>query len=181
MQSLLRQIWGAMPDWMMFKKPAVYCVLLGVILASALCAMDRYVEAAAAAFALLALGVVLETRPSIETILLVWFVTTPLASFYLRFPTDKSIITYDRAVFAIVIALSLAQWFKAQSGVSLRATKFEITWMLFSIAALASVTLKSANVGYATRIPVDSFWLPLVAFHFARHHFDWNKRRGTLL
>ena len=30
----------------------------------------------------------------------------------------------------------------------------------------------SNNVGYAARIAIDTFWLPLFAFYFARKHFD---------
>jgi hypothetical protein len=52
--------------------------------------------------------------------------------------------------------------------------------MLLSIVALLSAVVASNNFGYATKMAVDSFWLPLLAFHVSRHHFDARKRAGAL-
>lgn len=127
-------------------------------------------------------------RISIDTLLIVWFATTPLASFYLRFPQDQSIITYDRAVFAVIASVLLIRWQGLAANHSngsqtrgfLIATRFEVAWGLLAIVALISAVVEANNLGYATKIAVDSFCLPLIAFHTARHHLDLRKRAGAL-
>ena len=124
----------------------------------------------------------------IESLLVLWFATTPLVSFYIRFPQDRSVITYDRIVFALVTVLLLVKWrrgaAKTRSELQLRpfiiATRFEIAWALLAILALLSALLASSNLGYATKIAVDSFCLPLLAFHVARQHFDVTKQARAL-
>jgi hypothetical protein len=44
-----------------------------------------------------------------------------------------------------------------------------------------SVATQADNIGYATRIAVDSFCLPLVAFYAARSQFDFTSHRKALL
>lgn len=127
-------------------------------------------------------------RLSIESLLILWLATTPLVSFYLRFPQDRSIVTYDRAVFAIIALLLLIRWRRLaaipsrglQASSFLTATRFEIAWGVLAIVALISAVAESNNLGYATKIAVDSFCLPLIAFHVARHHLDVRKRAGAL-
>ncbi|MFP5262439.1 MAG: O-antigen ligase family protein [Blastocatellia bacterium] len=185
---------------------------ISVLLAATLCASGRYAEAAAGSAALLCLAFVLSARLPAESILITWFATTPLAYFYIRFPIDKSIITYDRAVFALVAVIILGRSVRsgpragAASGRAeqslpaegarrpdilparvapppggIPASRFEIAWALLSLLALTSALMKSVDVAYATRIAVDSFFLPLAAFHIARHHFDARGRAGSLL
>ena len=151
-----------------------------------MCAAGRYREAAAASAAILAVAFILTARVSIESLLITWFVTTPLAYFYIRFPVDKSVITYDRAVFALIILMLL--WDRYGPGrrlagraSSLMATKFEVAWALLSVLALTSAIMKSDDVAYAIKIAVDSFFLPLAAFHLARHHFDARGRANILM
>src|SRR5258705_10953932 len=79
----------------------------GVLIAAALCAVGRYREAAGAALLLPAVGFVAIARVSVSTILVVWFVASPVASFFIRFPYDKSVITFNRAVFALIAGLLL--------------------------------------------------------------------------
>jgi hypothetical protein len=119
---------------------------------------------------------------SVPTILVAWFAATPIASFFIRFPYDKSIITFNRGVFALIGGLLLirtktepessAKASKGEAGAtrvaSFSATPFEIAWALLSIAALVSALLTSHDIGYAGRIAIDSFWLPLFAFRLAR-------------
>jgi O-antigen ligase len=120
---------------------------------------------------------------SVETILLAWFVTTPVASFFVRYPLDKSIITYDRAVIFLVVAMLLwKSWVRAKaSSLRVSALPFEIAWALLSVLMLINVAVKSGDVGHAIRIVIDAFWLPLAAFHIARRHFDLRGKAPALL
>lgn len=118
----------------------------------------------------------------VEVLLLGWFATTPLVSFWFRIPLDRSVITYDRAVLAFVlIILLLARIRIGRPERRFKVTRFEIAWGLLSIAALLSVAAKSTNIGYATKIGVDSFVLPLIAFHLARNHFDADRYAKPLV
>src|ERR1044071_4928532 len=81
--------------------------LIAATIASVLCAEGKYREAVGAGLVTLAVGYVFRARVSIESVLIFWFATAPLASFYVRFPLDKSIITYNRAVLVFSIVLFL--------------------------------------------------------------------------
>src|ERR1051325_3989938 len=191
--------------------------LASVAIAAVLCASGKYREAAAASASILALAFILSARVPVESVLLTWFVTTPIAYFYIRFPVDKSIITYDRAVFALIILMLLWNRYGRSSGdnkqsghrqsensyaesqpahlpspgppghtlarraASLAVTRFEVAWALLSVLALASAIMKSGDVTYAIKIAVDSFFLPLAAFHLARYHFDARGRANLLM
>jgi hypothetical protein len=115
----------------------------------------------------------------VESILVFWFFTSPLASFYLRFPAERSIITYDRMMIALAFSIALFKWINEKSSVTV--SKFEIFWSLLAAAALSSALLKSIEVAPAIKMAVDSFMLPLVAFHLARHRFDLKNRRNMIL
>ncbi|HWO01216.1 MAG TPA: O-antigen ligase family protein [Blastocatellia bacterium] len=127
-------------------------------------------------------------RVSIESTLILWFATSPFASFYIRFPHERSLVTFDRAIFAIV-GLTLLIKSRRTNAINpgglrsagfLTATRFEVAWALLSIVALISAVVASNNSGYATKMAVDSFCLPLLAFHFSRHHFDARNRVRSL-
>ena len=121
---------------------------------------------------------------SVEGLLIFWFVASPVASFYLRFPVDKSLVTFNRGVIALAVGLVIANaWAsRAQVGQSLRAaftaTKFEIAWAAVAGVALLSAAFQANDFTYALKLAVDTFALPLVVFHLARYHFDAEKRRG---
>jgi O-antigen ligase len=125
---------------------------------------------------------------TVESLLILWFATTPIASFYIRFPHERSLITVDRAVFALVALMLLIKWRSVavikpsdlRPPSFLTATRFEVAWALLSIMVLISAVVASDNFGYATKIAVDSFWLPLLAFHVSRHHFDARNRARSL-
>jgi O-antigen ligase len=63
----------------------------------------------------------------------------------------------------------------------LELTKFEIAWALLSAVAVVSAVLKSQELNAAVRTAVDTFCLPLVAFHLARHHFRTESRGAALI
>jgi O-Antigen ligase len=154
---------------------------LGVVASAVLSASGRYYEAAAAVAIMLLLGFILSARIPVEIILIAWFATTPVASFFIRFPADKSIITFNRAAIAVaVIALAFGRKDKAEDS-RFRATGFEAAWLLLSVIALASALARSNDLPYALRIAVDTFLLPLVLFHIARHRFDARGRGSQLL
>lgn len=122
------------------------------------------------------------TPALVELLLLAWFASTPFVSFWFRIPVERSIITYDRAVFALVFTILLLRRARILSADRrFKVTGFEIAWGLLSIAALLSVAAKSTNIGYATKIAIDSLVLPLIAFHLARNHFDTNRYAKLLL
>ncbi|HEX5735662.1 MAG TPA: hypothetical protein VF131_22735 [Blastocatellia bacterium] len=129
---------------------------------------------------------VITSRTTQHFLLLAWFVTTPVLSFFTRYPLEKSIITYDRAIIGLLVVMLLWKyWTRAKNGSGgqsgFSALPFEIAWATLSVWMLINVALKSGNVGYATRIVVDGFWLPLVLFHIARRHFDLRGKRSALL
>ena len=165
----------------------------GVAFAGTLCGAGDYRNAAVVTAMSLGAAFLITAPVRIEVVLLTWFATTPLASFYLRYPLDRSIITYNRGVFVLLLvmlflearpgiprgaALAGSEAFTNPADQSL--SKFEVAWALLSVLALASALAQSNNVAYAARVAIDTFWLPLIAFYFARRYFDL-RTGGTLL
>ncbi len=157
----------------------------GAAFAGMLCAAGDYRNAVVVTAVSLGAAFLLAAPIAIEAVLLAWFATTPLASFYLRYPLDRSIITCNRVVFGLLVVMLLLESrpaFKRMAALTatsspraraiLSLSKFEIAWALLSLLALASAVARSNNVAYATRIAIDTFWLPLFAFHLARKRFD---------
>ena len=124
---------------------------------------------------------------SVEGLLILWFVASPVASFYLRFPVDKSLVTFNRGVIALAVLLVIAKaWMnRAEAGKPLRpaltATKFEISWAAVAAMALVNATFLANDFPYALKLAVDTFALPLIIFHLARYHFDARGRGSALL
>ncbi|HYL98911.1 MAG TPA: O-antigen ligase family protein [Blastocatellia bacterium] len=116
-------------------------------------------------------------------LLLVWFVTTPIASFYVRYPEERSLVTYDRLMVSALVVLLLLTYVRpvrpnvAASDSSadrsvlttppIIATKFELWWLALTIWALLSTVLFSTNPGAAIKLAFDSFALPIIVFHTA--------------
>jgi hypothetical protein len=143
-----------------------------------LCSRGSYTSAASVVAVSLAAGLLVSGRVSLDALVLLWFAATPVASFYLRYPFEKTVITFDRAAFAVVLLFLIKRW--RETG-KFPSTKFEIAWALLSALALSSAIIESNNVGYAMRIAVDSFWLPLLAFHIARHHVDIRRKASAFI
>ncbi|HKA23043.1 MAG TPA: O-antigen ligase family protein [Blastocatellia bacterium] len=163
----------------------------GAAIAVGLCARGNYRDAAVITAMSLGIAFVFSGAVTLETVMLAWFVTTPVASFYLRYPLDRSIITYDRLIFFLLLLLMLigtrSIFFDSFPDVRAKSqeaafslTKFELAWALLSILALASGFLHSNNLAYSVRIAVDAFWLPLFAFYFARRYFSM-RNSGRML
>jgi O-antigen ligase len=124
---------------------------------------------------------------SIEGLLIFWFVASPVASFYLRFPVDKSLVTFNRGVIALAVGLLIVralttrrEQVEQRPRLAFTATKFEIAWAMVAAIALANAVFLSNDFTYGLRLAVDSFGLPLVIFHLARYHFDARGRSGSL-
>jgi O-antigen ligase len=105
--------------------------------------------------------------------LLIWFATAPVAWYFIRFPFSKSIVTYERLVFGLVgfIAVgSLMGWLPRRAIASERTpiTKFEAVWLLLTLLACSSAAAAASSTGYALKLAVDAFGLPLIAFYGAR-------------
>jgi O-antigen ligase len=138
----------------------------------------RYREAAFSAAALIALGWIVVAGLSAESLLIAWFALSPVASFYIRVPTDQSIVTFNRAMLLLAVGMVVARRKPPDRFVI---SKFEAAWGALCLVALASALTKSSDLNAALRIAVDSFCLPLVAFHLARYHFDLAGRGGAFL
>jgi O-antigen ligase len=126
------------------------------------------------------------TRHINQYLLVLWFAATPVASFFIRYPTEKSLLTFDRLVIAglglWLLLTELIAWRVAQTEVAqtvglrrssaattwITASKFEIVWVMLIAVALLSVFTRSTNLQPSLRTAVDSLLLPLVAFRLAR-------------
>ncbi|MEN3331213.1 MAG: hypothetical protein V7641_578 [Blastocatellia bacterium] len=123
---------------------------------------------------------------SVEGLLIFWFVASPIASFYLRFPVDKSLVTFNRGVLALAVGLLMTRaWANhlqadRASRFTFTATKFEIAWAMVAAIALINAMFLSNDFTYALKLAVDTFCLPLVIFHLARYHFDARGRRHLI-
>jgi O-antigen ligase len=190
--------------------PRVATACLVVVTAAAvLCGSGRYWAAAVLVAAATGAGLVAGRAVNLETLLIFWFATTPIASFYLRLPLNQSILTYDRCALLVAIVVVLvgnrmpaivrpkrtrrdpavakarrpAEMTAARmpGTLHLSVTGFEITWALLSLTAITSAAIQSHNLGSAFRSAVDSFLLPLIAFHLALHCIDLGRGRARIL
>jgi O-antigen ligase len=169
-------------------------VAAGVAFAATLCATGNYRNAAVITGLSLGAALLLLISVPTQSVLLAWFATTPLASFYIRYPLDRSIITYNRVVFGSLAASMLLGWYlrtkkteeladrdASVTQARFTLTRFEIAWAILSVIAFISAIAQSNNVAYATRIAIDTFWLPLIAFYVVRNHFDLRSAGRLLL
>jgi len=156
-------------------------VTAGVVVAAGLCEAADYKSALVVAAIASGAGLLVYSPISPQRVLIFWFATAPLAAFYVRFPTNRSIVTYDRLIFASLVFVLLLSWKGSETGNAKEGTarswrfsmsKFEVAWALLALLALASAVTRAGNVAYAARMAVDIFVLPLVAFHIARNYFD---------
>src|SRR5215213_3486713 len=83
---------------------------LAVVAAVFFCSLGRYFEATGAAAIAFSSSLLLAGRIPIEAILIFWFAATPVLSYFIRLPIEKSIITFDRAVIAGVSLMLFLQW-----------------------------------------------------------------------
>jgi hypothetical protein len=153
----------------------------GVAVAARLCEAADYRSALLVTSITLGAGFLVYAPVSVQAVLICWFAITPLASFYVRVPTDRSIITFNRVVFASLVFVLLLNWKENSANAAKEATtrscafsmsKFEVAWTLLALLALASALTRAGNVAYAARLALDTFVLPLMVFHIARNYLD---------
>ncbi|HEY6332666.1 MAG TPA: O-antigen ligase family protein [Blastocatellia bacterium] len=131
-------------------------------------------------------------------LLIGWFATTAIASYFIRFPIDKSVLTFDRTMicglgfwllidevrgrshhFPSLLEPSDSSFETGRTGKIpaaalsfgdglITATRFEIAFGLLAVVALISVATRSINVGPSVRVAFDAIVLPLVVFRLAR-------------
>ncbi|HEU4386883.1 MAG TPA: O-antigen ligase family protein [Blastocatellia bacterium] len=122
-----------------------------------------------------------------QLVLVIWYIASPLLSFYVRFPEEKSMLTFDRIAIGTVVLTLLAAYVRERSrsiqesvlhrrstidGFSFSLTPFEIAWTVLTLVAVASVLAKSNHLGFAGRTALDAFALPVVLFYVARRHVE---------
>lgn len=114
-----------------------------------------------------------------ELLVAVWLAATPWASYLLRFPTERSLITFDRVVVpAIAFGLIGRAW--RRRGALPAVTLFETAWLCFTVVAALSVLSQSEEKGLALRTTVDAFGLPLLLFYALRVGYDAVRGRREL-
>jgi len=183
--------------------PLVIFSSAGVILAGFECAAGNFRSAAVVAIGALGAAYLVFASASVQRILLAWFALTPVASFFVRYPTDRSILTFDRAMFLLLALVLLFRWAQETAGkqedeassespagiTDLTAPEqryfslstFELTWAALATLALVSSILAAKDIAPAARIAVDTFWLPLAAFHLGKNYFDVRRSGKALL
>lgn len=154
-------------------------VTAGVVVAAGSCERGDYKSALVVAGVASGAGLLVYWPVSTQRLLIWWLATMPLAAFYVRFPINRSIVTYDRIIFASIVFALLFRWKGSKTdGARIETarswhfsmSKFEVAWALLALLALASAVTRAGNTAYAARLAVDVFVLPLVAFHVARKH-----------
>jgi len=152
-----------------------------LLLVAALSSLEQYEVMIAVGG--IALGLCLVTIKA-ERLALLWFALTPIASYYFRYPAQKSIVTFDRVSISLIV---IALIFRAVSSKRKLPTisLFEIFWGLFTVVALVSVARMSFDpeysAGYALRTAVDGFLLPLALFFVTKNYFDSRAHSKSLM
>src|SRR3954469_19675132 len=91
-----------------------------------------------------------------ESALAVWIAGTPWASYVLRYPAEKSLVTFDRIVVLLISAAFLARAGKRR-GRAPAAPLFEAAWLCFTVVAALNVLAVASDKGPASRTVVDAF------------------------
>lgn len=133
-------------------------------------------EWAAAALAGAAAAAALAATRWPDALLGVWIAATPWASYVLRWPEERSLVTFDRVVVVAIVAGYLLRARRARGRLP-APSLFELSWAAFTAVALASVVALAGAKGLALRTAVDAFALPLALFYALRVGFDAKRGR----
>ncbi len=106
-----------------------------------------------------------------ELLLGLWLALEPWASYLLRYPTERSLITFDRVCLAILVCGFLAAA-RRRATLNWRPTAFEVFWAAFVAVAALSVLLQSQLTAFAGRVMVDAFAMPLSLYYAIRRGLD---------
>src|SRR5215468_5395321 len=113
-----------------------------------------YIASAISAAAIIAALATVAFKITTETLLIIWFVSTPIASFYGRIPLDRSLVTFNRAFLVFVLLAVAAREVKSKE-VRFKASTFEIAWAVLCLIAILNAGLMSDDPASATRLVVD--------------------------
>jgi O-antigen ligase len=136
-------------------------------------------EWTAAALAATAAGAVALALRSPDALFGLWIAATPWASFVLKWPDERSLVTFDRVVVVAIAAGYLARA-RRERGPLPAPGLFELAWAAFAAVALASVVTHAEAKGLALRTAVDAFAMPLVLFYALRAGFDVARGRAAV-
>jgi O-antigen ligase len=109
--------------------------------------------------------------PSPELLLATWLVLSPWISWVVRFPADRSILTFDRVAVLLVAIAFAAHAVSRRRPIGL-AGGFEIGWAGYAIVGFASALAVAADAGAALRIVSDALVLPLLLYASVRRGLD---------
>jgi O-antigen ligase len=110
----------------------------------------------------------LDTLPHIG--LALWFAASPWAGYFLRFPAEKALVTFDRVTVVVVAVAFVARAWR--SGRLRAPGAFEICWLCYGLVALGSALTLSSNAPYALRVAVDALLLPAAFYYGIRTGFE---------
>jgi O-antigen ligase len=174
---IARQV--ALSEWTKVADPRARS-RVACLLAATLVAIDVWASAQgewrAALLTVAAAATFYGAARSPETLLAVWFAVAPWAAYVLRFPAERSIVTFDRIA---VVSVSVGLLARRRSRLP-SLTSFEVAWALFAVVAVANALALSEEKGYALRIAGDAFALPLLLFYAVRTGFDVRRGRRAL-
>src|SRR5438552_19148716 len=103
-----------------------------------------------------AIAAILRRKP--ESLAVCWLALSPLASCYLRYPLEQSLVTFDRVI-VIILVLALAARTTLEKDRSTNFGGFELCWLLFTGYAIADSIGRGALSPASLKIAVDAFLL----------------------
>ncbi|MBI4747062.1 MAG: O-antigen ligase family protein [Acidobacteria bacterium] len=121
---------------------------------------------------LLFIALLVVTRGRTTPLFLAWLATSPLLSFWARFPWEKSVVTFDRLMIAGLILSFLCEASARRVPGGFRCGLFEITWAVFAVFVILDLSLRGGSQLFAWKTGIDGFVLPLAVFVIARQGVD---------
>jgi O-antigen ligase len=117
----------------------------------------------------------------VDGVLLIWLLLSPLGYYFLSFPSERPIFTFDRFV---ILVLTVAALFVSQSGatsVPAELKRAGLAWALFILFAFTSLIGVWADVGLGgTRVIIDAFIFPALLALFVIRVFDAQRNVRTI-
>ncbi|MEW6735029.1 MAG: O-antigen ligase family protein [Acidobacteriota bacterium] len=106
--------------------------------------------------------------PRAEALTLYWLGFSPIAAYLLRYPAEKSVLTFDRVIVGVLVCAVVVRLLREPRRL-LPFGWFELFWLLFATYALADCLLRGDFSLASLKIAVDAFILPLLLFIVARY------------
>jgi O-antigen ligase len=120
----------------------------------------------------LSLGMLFWQQP--EKLAVFWLAAAPLGNYWLRYPTEKALITFDRVVLGLLLIYTLPRLVQPPWP-PLRLTKIELTWLAFVLYIVVNTGYHGLFAPPALKLTLDVFLAPLLFFLLARHLLHWDK------